>query len=74
MPKKITTKKQSNTKAKTPKKTLKNTKASYLDKCYSKPVKEYKGATAYFWGGLGIVLCATGALIVLLWGIGMMIQ
>ena len=28
----------------------------------------------YFWGGLGIVLCAAGALIVLLWGIGAMLN
>lgn len=67
-------KKQSNTKVKTAKKTPKNTKANCLDKCHSKSIKEYKNATAYFWGGLGIVLCATGALIVLLWGIGVMIQ
>lgn len=29
---------------------------------------------AYFWGGLGIVLCATAALIILLWGVGAMLQ
>ena len=29
---------------------------------------------AYFWGGLGIVLCAAGALVVLLWGIGAMLN
>ena len=39
----------------------------------AKNVKNDNSMT-YFWGGLGIVLCAAGALIVLLWGIGVMLN
>lgn len=39
----------------------------------AKNVKNDNSMT-YFWGGLGIVLCAAGALIVLLWGIGAMLN
>ena len=42
----------------------------------SRDVKNVKNdnSMTYFWGGLGIVLCAAGALIVLLWGIGAMLN
>lgn len=48
----------------------KNTKTA---KVSHKAVKN-DNCMAYFWGGLGIVLCAAGALIVLLWGIGVMLN
>lgn len=42
----------------------------------TRDVKNVKNdnSMTYFWGGLGIVLCAAGALIVLLWGIGAMLN
>lgn len=42
----------------------------------NRDVKNVKNdnSMTYFWGGLGIVLCAAGALIVLLWGIGAMLN
>ena len=38
------------------------------------PLKDSGKQEAYFWGGLGIILCATGALLTLLWGIGTMLN
>mgnify|MGYP001669616798 FL=1 len=70
MPQRMTTKKQ-------PKKTQKNpasakTPRQTSKKCLSSQKRHSE--MSYFWGGLGIIICATGALITLLWGIGAMIQ
>ncbi len=48
-------------------------KITRVTKVSDKAVKD-DNCMAYFWGGLGIVLCAAGALIVLLWGIGAMLN
>ena len=71
MPKTTTTKKQANTKInnKVAKKTTTSAK-----KTVSKTTKNPTSQNAYFWGGLGIILCATGALLTLLWGIGNMLN
>lgn len=71
MPKTTTTKKSINTKTnhKVVKKTATNTK-----KVTAKSPKDSGKQDAYFWGGLGIILCATGALLTLLWGVGTMLS
>ena len=69
MPKTTTTKKQNNTKAsRAPK------KATISIKKTTKATKNMATQNAYFWGGIGIILCATGALLTLLWGIGNMLS
>ena len=71
MPKTTTTKKSTNTKTnhKVAKKTATSTK-----KVTAKSPKDSGKQDAYYWGGLGIILCATGALLTLLWGIGTMLN
>ena len=71
MPKTTTTKKSTNTKTnhKAAKKTAVTTK-----RVATKSPKVSGKQEAYFWGGLGIILCATGALLTLLWGIGTMLN
>ena len=71
MPKTTTTKKSINTKTnhKVAKKTTTSTK-----KVTAKSPKDSGKQDAYFWGGLGIILCATGALLTLLWGVGTMLN
>jgi|GEM_PF-413642 hypothetical protein len=71
MPKTTTTKKSTNTKTnhKAAKKTAVTTK-----RVATKSPKDSGKQEAYFWGGLGIILCATGALLTLLWGIGTMLN
>ena len=71
MPKTTTTKKSINTKTnhKVVKKAATNTK-----KIAAKSPKDSGKQDAYFWGGLGIILCATGALLTLLWGVGTMLS
>lgn len=69
MPKTTTTKKQNNTKAsRAPK------KATISIKKTTKTTKNMATQNAYFWGGIGIILCATGALLTLLWGIDNMLN
>ena len=69
MPKTTTTKKQNNTKAsRAPK------KATISIKKTTKATKNMATQNAYFWGGIGIILCATGALLTLLWGIDNMLN
>lgn len=69
MPKTTTTKKQNNTKAsRAPK------KATISIKKTTKATKNMATQNAYFWGGIGIILCATGVLLTLLWGIGNMLN
>ena len=77
---KSTTKTPAKTTAKSPVKTT-NPLAKTSNKEVTKKtkVKDAKNAKndhsmTYFWGGLGIVLCAAGALIVLLWGMGAMLN
>ena len=55
-------------------KTKATTKAPAKNTDAAKKTLKTENGIAYFWGGLGILLCATGALIVLLWGIGMMLN
>jgi hypothetical protein len=70
MPKTTTTKKQNNTKvSRTPKKAT-----TSIKKTTTKATKNMAIQNAYFWGGIGIILCATGALLTLLWGIGNMLN
>lgn len=71
MPKTTTTKKSINTKTnhKVVKKAATSTK-----KVIAKSPKDSGKQDAYFWGGLGIILCATGALLTLLWGVGTMLN
>lgn len=71
MSKTTTTKKSTNTKTnhKAAKKTAVTTK-----RVATKSPKDSGKQEAYFWGGLGIILCATGALLTLLWGIGTMLN
>ncbi len=77
---KSTTKTSAKTTAKSPVKTTKPLAKSSNKEIIKKPkVRDAKNAKndnsmTYFWGGLGIVLCAAGALIVLLWGIGVMLN
>ena len=71
---KSTTKTPAKTTAKSPVKTTKPlAKTSNKEVTKKTKVKDANSMT-YFWGGLGIVLCAAGALIVLLWGIGAMLN
>ena len=53
-----------------------DTKVSRTPKKATTSIKKTTKATqnAYFWGGIGIILCATGALLTLLWGIGNMLN
>lgn len=77
---KSTTKTSAKTTAKSPIKTTKPlAKASNKEVTKKPKVRDakkvkYDNSMTYFWGGLGIVLCAAGALIVLLWGIGAMLN
>lgn len=77
---KSTTKTPAKTTAKSPVKATKPlTKVSNKETTKKPKVRDAKNikndnSMAYFWGGLGIVLCAAGALIVLLWGIGVMLN
>ena len=77
---KTITKKSSKSTAKSPVKTTKPLAKTSSKEVTKKPknrdVKNIKNdnSMTYFWGGLGIVLCAAGALIVLLWGIGVMLN
>lgn len=77
---KSTTKTSAKTTAKSPVKTTKPLAKTSNKEIAKKPkVRDAKNikndnSMTYFWGGLGIVLCAAGALIVLLWGIGAMLN
>lgn len=77
---KSTTKTPAKTTAKSPVKTTnplaKTSNKEVTKKTKVKDAKNSKNdnSMTYFWGGLGIVLCAAGALIVLLWGIGAMLN
>lgn len=77
---KSTTKTSAKTTAKSPVKTTNPlAKASNKEVTKKPKVRDAKNvkndnSMTYFWGGLGIVLCAAGALIVLLWGIGAMLN
>lgn len=77
---KTITKKSSKSTTKSPVKTTKPlTKVSNKETTKKPKVRDAKNikndnSMTYFWGGLGIVLCAAGALIVLLWGIGVMLN
>lgn len=78
---KTITKKSSKSTTKTSAKTTAKSLAKASNKEVTKKpknrdVKNVKNdnSMTYFWGGLGIVLCAAGALIVLLWGIGAMLN
>lgn len=77
---KSTTKTPAKTTAKSQVKTTKPlTKVSNKETTKKPKVRDAKNikndnSMTYFWGGLGIVLCAAGALIVLLWGIGAMLN
>ena len=77
---KSTTKTSAKTTAKSPVKTTKPLAKTSNKEAIKKPktrdIKNVKNdnSMTYFWGGLGIVLCAAGALIVLLWGIGAMLN
>ena len=77
---KSTTKTPAKTTAKSPVKTTKPLAKTSSKEVTKKPkVRDAKNvkndnSMTYFWGGLGIVLCAAGALIVLLWGIGVMLN
>lgn len=77
---KSTTKTSAKTTANSPVKTTKPlAKASNKEVTKKPKVRDAKkvkndNSMTYFWGGLGIVLCAAGALIVLLWGIGAMLN
>lgn len=68
---------KTNQSPKTNKKTVKYAKSSSSNTPktpkLSKQQKDFIG-TQYFWGGLGIILCAAGAFIVLLWGIGQLLK
>ena len=69
MSKTTTNKKQNDTKvSRTPKKATTSIKKT------TKATKNMAAQNAYFWGGIGIILCATGALLTLLWGIGNMLN
>lgn len=77
---KSTTKASAKTTAKSPVKTTnplaKASSREVTKKPKNRDEKNVKNdnSMTYFWGGLGIVLCAAGALIVLLWGIGAMLN
>lgn len=77
---KSTTKTSAKTTAKSPVKATKPLAKTSNKEVTKKPktrdAKNVKNDSSmtYFWGGLGIVLCAAGALIVLLWGIGAMLN
>lgn len=69
MSKTTTNKKQNDTKvSRTPKKATTSIKKT------TKATKNMATQNVYFWGGIGIILCATGALLTLLWGIGNMLN
>ena len=69
MSKTTTNKKQNDTKvSRTPKKATTSIKKT------TKATQNMATQNAYFWGGIGIILCATGALLTLLWGIGNMLN
>ena len=69
MSKTTTNKKQNDTKvSRTPKKATTSIKKT------TKATKNMATQHASFWGGIGIILCATGALLTLLWGIGNMLN
>ena len=73
---KSTTKTPAKSPVKTTKPLAKASSKEVTKKPKNRDVKNIKNdnSMTYFWGGLGIVLCAAGALIVLLWGIGAMLN